>query len=93
MQNCHFINFDITIRGTEAPYTVMAHFAGNIAEGEFDQESIQPFWIDVENRLGDMSRPPGGELMAEAGARLYNALMCGDVQQLWARARSRSVGA
>jgi hypothetical protein len=92
MQNCHFINFDITIRGTEAPYTVMAHFTGNVAEGEFDQESIQPFWMDVENRLGNISQPPGGQLMADAGARLYNAIMCGDVQQLWARARGALLG-
>ena len=88
MQNCHFINFDITVRGNESPYTVMAHFTGNVAEGEFDQESFQPYWTDVENQLGNTSQAPGSALMIEAGSRLYNALMQGDVQTLWTRARA-----
>ena len=92
MQNCHFINFDITVRGNEAPYTVMAQFAGHVAEGEFDQESSQPYWIDVENQLGNVSRGPGSALMIEAGSTLYNALMRGDLQALWTRARAELSG-
>lgn len=88
MPACRFIDFDITIRGQEPPYSLTARWQGQSAEGVFDQDAAAPYWQAVLAALDSPQLPPGRALLVSAGARLYDALMQGDVRDLWVRARA-----
>jgi hypothetical protein len=87
MPDCHFTDFDITIRGETPPFSVTCSYAGRDAEGAFQSTADDRYWRELLDLLGDVDNPPGQALMAEAGGELFDELMQDEVRDLWIRAR------
>lgn len=90
MPGCQYRNFDITIGGEQAPYPVMATYAGLSAEGTFAYDAAQPFWREDAAILQDPRRAPGVETLIRVGSRLFEALLREDLRDLWLAARAGS---
>lgn len=88
MPNCQYINFDITILGNDAPYSVRARFDGHEATGDFSEVIDDPFWQEMVARFGDVFQPVSEDQIRAAGARLFTSLVAGDILRLWDRADS-----
>ncbi len=87
MSDCHFTDFDITIRGETPPFSVTCSYAGRDAEGAFHSTAEDHYWRARLDMLGDMDNPPGQALIAEAGSELFEGLMQDEIRDLWIRAR------
>jgi len=81
-------NFDIAIRGTDAPYTVTATYKGLTAEGYFDHDALQPDWVGTIRVLADTQTPSGEAFILNVGGLLFDALMQGSIRDLWVEART-----
>jgi hypothetical protein len=90
MPGCQYRNFDITIGGEQAPYPVMATYAGLSAEGSFAYDAAQPLWREDAAILQDTRRAPGVETLTRVGSRLFEALLREDLRDLWLAARAGS---
>lgn len=88
MQACDFENFDITIRGTQVPYSVSARYRDQTADGEFHLAVTQPQWQTLLAALRHAIYTPNPAPLHEAGATLFRALFQGDIRDLWIAARS-----
>jgi hypothetical protein len=87
MPKCHFANFDITIRGSQPPYSVTAIYRNWAAEGEFHQDVTDNFWREGLLRLANTLVAPNAAAIEQVGGRLFDDLMQGDVRDLWVVAR------
>jgi len=88
MPNTHFANFDITIRGTEIPYSATAEYQQRTAESHFDQDITLPMWQQCLDLLGDLAEPAGHELIVEVGSLLFHSLIRDQIRDLWINART-----
>lgn len=88
MTACNFQNFDITVRGGTAPYSLTAHYHGQSAEGVFSADVFQESWRSFISKMEDTIFTPDEELLITVGSRLFAQVMQGDVRDLWIEARS-----
>jgi len=87
MPDCHFTDFDITIRGETPPFSVTCSYADRDAEGVFHSTADDRYWRERLDLLGDVDNPPGQAFIAEAGGELFDELMQDEIRDLWIRAR------
>jgi hypothetical protein len=87
MSDCNLVNFDLTIRGEQAPYRVNAQYQGGSADGEFSEDSTQPAWLAAHHVLGQSIYTPDADGITAIGSRLFKALMRDKVRDLWIGAR------
>jgi len=88
MLNTNFANFDITIRGTEIPYSATAEYQQRSAEGHFDQDVTLPMWQQCLELLGNLAEPAGHDLIVEVGSLLFHSLIHDQIRDLWINART-----
>jgi hypothetical protein len=88
MTRCNFIDFDIILRGAAPPYSVAARYRRQSAEGAFACDINQGDWPSLAERIERTMFTPDARLLADAGSRLFTALIHNDVRDLWIAARS-----
>ncbi|GIV77119.1 MAG: hypothetical protein KatS3mg050_1513 [Litorilinea sp.] len=85
---CQLLNFDITIRGSAAPYSVTASYRQRTAEGAFALDLTQEAWQEQCRRLGQVDEAPGTAFIRHVGSQIFQDLFRDQVRDLWIRARS-----
>lgn len=88
MAHCRFTDFDLTIHGQHAPYLVHGVYRQSTATGQFPVDALHPEWATHLDYLAQMRGRAGQPYLEEIGARLYDLLFCGEVRDLWLRARA-----
>ena len=88
MARCHYVNFDITIRGSAPPYGVTAVYRRRSAEGEFTGDITQHEWRNLDRQIERTILAPNEKALTRAGSRLFAALMHNEIRDLWSAARS-----
>lgn len=88
MTACSFQDFDITVRGGTAPYSLTAHYRGQSAEGTFAFDVFQETWRTYVGKLENTIFTPDEELVVAIGSRLFSQVMQDDVRDLWIEARA-----
>ena len=88
MTTCHFQNFDITVRGGAAPYSLTAQYHHQSAEGAFPADVFQETWQSYVSKMEDTIFIPDEELLVHAGSELFNYVMQDAVRDLWIEARA-----
>ncbi len=83
MAPCNFANFDITIYSPARPYAVAARYRDRPAEGVFACDGSQDEWRRLSQQIERTIFAPSPQLLLDAGSRLFAALFCGDVRDLW----------
>ena len=83
-----YTNFDITISGDRAPFSVLASYRGLSGASTFGQDALTSVWVGFLAQLGDPYQTQGEDLLAEIGSRLYSELIRDQVRDLWAQARA-----
>lgn len=86
MTDCTFVDFHITIHGSQAPYLVHASYRQYTAAGRFDEDAGDPAWLHRLERMTAAHGHPGRNVIEEIGALLYERLFRQDVRDLWMRA-------
>jgi hypothetical protein len=67
---------------------VSVRYRDRTAAGEFGEEITQPDWQTIQAALERAILTPDAAAIVAAGSRLYRALMCGPVRDLWISARA-----
>ena len=88
MAACNFQNFDITVRGGAAPYSLTAQYRRQTAEGSFAADVFQESWGTYVAKMEQTIFAADEELLIAAGSQLFHRVMQGDVRDLWIEARS-----
>jgi len=88
MTECILVDFDVTIQGDSAPYTVTARYGDAVANGEFDEAITDPWWQIAHAALDRSMRIPDVAAIRNAGSRLFRSLFREDVRDLWVAARA-----
>ena len=88
MTECILADFDVTIQGNSAPYTVIARYGDAVANGEFDEAITDPWWQTAHDALDRSMRIPDETAIRNAGSRLFRGLFREDVRDLWVAARA-----
>ncbi len=88
MIDCQLANFAIDLLGSDAPFTVRAAYGEHIAEGVFHHDVRQAEWQTWLAQLTPPDLRPGQPVLAACGAALFQALLAGDVRDLWLSARA-----
>ena len=88
MTACNFQNFDITVRGGTAPYSLTAHYRKQSAEGAFSADVFQEAWRTFIAKMEDTIFTPDEELLIHAGSELFHQVMQDAIRDLWIEARS-----
>ncbi|MEM7539787.1 MAG: CHAT domain-containing protein [Chloroflexota bacterium] len=81
-------NFDITIRGSAAPYSLTAQYDHRTAEGTFTHDCTQPLWQDCLAQLAQTEEELGHERLHGVGSELFRAVMQDAIRDLWVHART-----
>ncbi|MGB5048242.1 MAG: CHAT domain-containing protein [Caldilineaceae bacterium] len=88
MPSCQTKNFDIVILGGQSPYPVMARYAEQTGEGQFDHDALQPDWAETIRILGQTDIPPTEPFILQVGGLLFDELIRGSIRDLWIEART-----
>ena len=88
MHHCRFADFDISIHGHHAPYSIHAVYRQHTATGQLDDDAAQPEWLARLDQIAGARGWIGRQALEEIGALLYSRLFHGDVRELWLRARA-----
>ena len=88
MTACNFQNFDITVRGGTAPYSLSASYKLQTAEGVLSADVFQEAWSNYVTKIEQTIFVPDEELLIAAGGHLFKQVMQEDVRDLWIQARS-----
>ncbi|MFN2201491.1 MAG: CHAT domain-containing protein [Caldilineaceae bacterium] len=88
MTACNFQNFDITVRGGTAPYSLTTHYRQQTAEGTFAADIFQETWRTHVAKMEDTIFIPDEALLIRAGSELFEHVMQDGVRDLWIEARA-----
>jgi hypothetical protein len=88
MPGCTLTNFDISIQGEKAPYSITARYGSFTANGEFRPSIVDPEWHKAYHTLAQSMLTPDADAVMAVGSRLWAALIRGPVRDLWVSARA-----
>jgi hypothetical protein len=88
MTSCNFQNFDITVRGGAAPYSLTAQYRRQTAEGAFASDVFQEIWNSFVTKMEHTIFKADEELLVNAGSHLFRQVMQDDIRDLWIEARA-----
>ncbi len=88
MNHCRFTDFDISIHGHYAPYSIHASYRQHTAIGQIDDDATQPEWAAHLAQIASTRGWVGRQTLETIGALLFNRLFRDDVRDLWLRARA-----
>jgi hypothetical protein len=88
MSGCTLVDFDILIKGERAPYAVTVFYSGYSANGEFAPDILDPAWHQAFHTLAQTMSFGDTDAIMAIGSHLWQALMQGNVRDLWVAARA-----
>lgn len=88
MPGCTLTNFDISIQGEKAPYSITARYDSFTASGEFTPSIADPEWHKAYHSLAQSMLTPDADTVMAVGSRLWATLIRGPVRDLWVSARA-----
>ena len=91
MPTCEFSDFNIRIDGDTSPYALHVGYGGRTAIGSFAPSLLLPTWRAAHEELLQTIQnvdTPDLQGIERIGARLWAALMHGEVRDLWIAART-----
>jgi len=86
MTDCSFVDFNIIVQGSQAPYLVHASYRQYTATGRLEEDIGDPMWLGRLEQMVATHGRPGRTAIEELGALLYERLFHHDVRDLWLRA-------
>lgn len=86
MTDCSFVDFNISVQGSQAPYLVHASYRQYTATGRLEEDIGDPMWLGRLELMAATHGRPGRTALEELGALLYGHLFRHDVRDLWMRA-------
>ena len=88
MLGCTLEDFNILIKGESAPYSVTAFYGDFSANGDFSPDILAPEWHQAYQTLAQSMSIPDADAIMAIGGQLWDALIRGDIRDLWIAARA-----